>query len=112
MTRLSDTCAAPGCDNPITRTGRPGRPQRYCSPTCRHATNKATATGHVVVEIDHEPMPDNTRPTGRVWTVQLRRADHTVIIATELGRPSADHLANQIRDLLNPPPTAHRAAID
>ena len=57
-------------------------------------------------------MNDDSRPTGRIWVVRLRRARHTVVIATELDRPSADHLAGQIDGLLNPRQQADRAAID
>jgi hypothetical protein len=76
------TCAAPGCDEHVVRTGR-GR-----------------AGVHVVVEVDHQPTPDNERPTGRVWIVRLRRGTQSVVIAAELGRPSADLLAGQLNELL------------
>jgi hypothetical protein len=55
---------------------------------------------HVVVEVDHEPTPDEERPAGRIWLVRLRRGDQAVVIAAELGRPSADHLAGQLNSLL------------
>ena len=48
--------------------------------------------------------PADERPTGRVWSVQLRRGTHTVVVATELGRPSAENLAAQIGALLNDRP--------
>lgn len=106
----TETCAASGCDQPVTRGGR-GRPRIYCSPACRPGQPRPGA-GPLVVEVDHEPTPDHTRPTGRIWLVRLRRSGHTVVIATELGRPSADHLANQIDALLKPHPPAQRAAMD
>ena len=114
--RQTITCAASGCDTPITHGGR-GRPRIYCTPACRPNATRPTARtsatqGALTVEVDHEPVPDNTRPTGRIWKVQLQRAGRTVIIATDLGRPSADHLANQIGELLNHRQQAHRAAID
>jgi len=114
--RPTITCAAPGCDTPITRGGR-GRPRIYCTPACRPNATRPTARtsatqAGVTVQVDHEPVPDDTRPTGRIWKVQLRRAGRTVVIATDLGRPSADHLANQINGLLNPHQQAHRGAID
>ena len=106
------TCAAPGCDRPVTRGG-PGRPRIYCTPACRpNATRATAATGSLTVHVDHEPVPDDTRPTGRIWKVQLQRAGRTVVIATDLGRPSADHLASQISELLNPSQQAHGGAID
>ena len=106
------TCAAPGCNGPITRGGR-GRPRIYCTPACRpNALRHADARDSLTVVVDHEPVPEHTRPTGRIWKVQLQRAGRTVIIATGLGRPSADHLANQIDALLNPRQQAHGAAID
>lgn len=110
--RQTITCAAPGCDTPITRGGR-GRPRIYCTPACRpNATRPTAARGGLTVEVDHEPVPDHTRPTSRIWKVQLQRAGRIVIIATDLGRPSADHLATQIDALLNPHQQAHRGAID
>lgn len=102
-------CAAPGCTNPVVRP-RTGRPPTYCSPACRPSAR--TTTGHLVVEVDHEPTPDDARPTGRIWMVRLRRGSRSVIIAAELGRPSADHLAGQIGKLLSPEPRAKKAAIE
>jgi hypothetical protein len=98
MTEQPTICAAPGCDNEVVRRPR-GRPALYCSPQCRPAWRGRTGV-HVVVEVDHEPTPDDERPTGRIWLVRLRRADQTVVIAAELGRPSADHLADQLNDIL------------
>lgn len=110
--RATVTCAAPGCDRPVTRGG-PGRPRIYCTPACRpNATRATAATASLTVEVNHEPVPDGIRPTGRIWKVQLQRAGRTVVIATDLGRPSADHLANQIDGLLNPSQQAHGGAID
>ena len=98
-------CAAEGCTNAVPqRTGR-GRPFIYCSPACR-----PTAAKHhrapLEVDVDHAPTPADERPAGRVWSVQLRRGTHTVVVATELGRPSAENLAAQISLLLSDrPPT-------
>ena len=87
-------CAAPGCTTPLARRHRRGRPPRYCSPTCQRRANRPH------VEVDHEPT--DTRPAGRVWLVRLHRGGRSVIIARELGRPSADYLAQQITDVLTP----------
>ena len=92
-------CAAPGCDEAVVRTTNRGRPQIYCSPACRPAGRGRTGV-HVIVEVDHEPTPDNERPSGRVWLVRLRRGTQSVVIAVELGRPSADFLAGQLNELL------------
>lgn len=54
------------------------------------------------MEVDHEPVEDGARPVGRVWLVRLRRGNRQVVVAAELGRPSADHLANQIADVVSP----------
>jgi hypothetical protein len=93
------TCAAPGCENPLPSRSGPGRPALYCTPECRPAARGRSGV-HVVVEVDHEPTPDDERPAGRIWLVRLRRGDQTVVIAAELGRPSADHLAGQLNSLL------------
>jgi len=92
-------CAAPGCDHALPPRSGPGRPALYCSPECRPAARGRSGV-HVVVEVDHEPTPDEERPAGRIWLVRLRRGDQAVVIAAELGRPSADHLASQLNSLL------------
>jgi hypothetical protein len=66
----------------------------------------------VIVEVDHTPTPDNERPTGRVWLVRMRRGTRTVVIAAELGRPSADHLAAQLNELLATRRRAKGAAME
>lgn len=104
-------CAAPGCDELVTRHQARGRPAIYCSPSCRPAA-RGRAGVRVVVEVDHEPTPDNERPTGRVWLVRMRRGMRSVVIAAELGRPSADHLAAQLNELLDTRRRAKGAAIE
>ena len=98
-------CAAEGCTNVVPKRMGRGRPFIYCAPTCR-----PTAPKHhpppLEVEVEHEPTPADERPTGRVWSVQLRRGTHTVVVATELGRPSAENLAAQINVLLDDQPRA------
>ncbi len=95
-------CAAEGCTNTVPdRVGR-GRPFLYCSTTCRPTSAKAHQKAFSV-EVDHEPTLPDERPVGRVWSVRLRRGERYVVIATELGRPSAENLAAQINDLLDGP---------
>jgi hypothetical protein len=53
------------------------------------------------VEVDSENEEGAGRPTGRVWLVRLRRGKDEVVVANELGRPSADHLAGQISQLID-----------
>ncbi len=67
--------------------------------------------GRLTVEVDHDPVEDGARPAGRVWLVRLRRGSRQVVVATELGRPSADHLAEQIADVVSPK-RARGAAMD
>lgn len=66
----------------------------------------------VLVEVDHAPTPDNERPTGRVWLVRMHRGTLSVVIAAELGRPSADHLAGQLNELLATRRRAKGAAME
>ncbi len=107
MTHLSSRhetrCAAPGCTNIVVRGAR-GRPPVYCSPGCRAAAHRKRggSAEPLTVEVDHGSTSAKQRPAGRVWLVRLRRGDRAVIIATGLGRPSADHLAYQITQLLHP----------
>lgn len=112
--RHEATCAAPACTNLITRGAR-GRPAIYCSPACRSATyriHRRRSDEPVVVEVDHGSTSAKGRPAGRVWMVRLRRGQRSVIVAIGLGRPSADHLAGQISDLLEPSEPAQGGAID
>lgn len=95
-------CAAPGCTNPVIANPR-GRPATYCSPNCR-SSNKRTSRPRrpqrLTVEVDHAPTQSNQRPAGRIWMVRLRRGQRCVVVADGLGRPSAEHLANQITELI------------
>jgi hypothetical protein len=112
--RHETRCAAPGCTEPVTQTGR-GRPALYHSPACRAAAYRATRHDRgapLTVEVDHGSTSAKNRPTGRVWLVRLRRGDRAVIVAAGLGRPSADHLAHQINQLLHPTPLAKGDAIE
>ncbi len=104
-------CAAPGCEKPLPERSGRGRPALYCSPECRPA-GRGRSGVHVVVEVDHEPTPDDERPAGRVWLVRLRRGDQAVVIAAELGGPSADHLAGQLNGLLATRRRSKGASID
>lgn len=97
---ITSTCQAPGCANPVAQTSRRGRPTAYCSPACRPSSHKARPPRRITVEIDHEPTKTGSRPAGRVWSVQLSRGTKSVVVASGLGRPSADHLAGQLRELL------------
>jgi len=103
-------CAAADCDNPVPRRSGRGRPFLYCSPACR-----PTAQQHshrLGVQINHESTESGERPSGRVWSVALHRGTKSVIVATELGRPSAEHLAAQISELLTAHPSTQGVAID
>jgi hypothetical protein len=64
------------------------------------------------VEVDCEGDQKAGRPAGRVWLVRMRRGTAEVIVANELGRPSADHLAAQIAELLSPSRRAPGAAME
>jgi hypothetical protein len=92
-------CAGPDCENTLPDYAGMGRPRLFCSPQCR-PTN-VTRGGTLNVEVDYEGEECAGRPTGRVWLVRLRRGSDEVVIANELGRPSADHLASQISRLID-----------
>ena len=51
------------------------------------------------IEVDHELDEDGSRPAGRVWLVRMRRSRREVVVASDLGRPSAGHLADLIGPL-------------
>jgi len=56
----------------------------------------------LVVEVDHPDASADGRAPPRVWTVRLRRGKQIVVIAENLGWPSANALAGQLDDLLRP----------
>jgi hypothetical protein len=105
-------CAQPGCPNPVIRPARRGRPPIYCSPACRARAQRRPADGPILVEVDHGSLSAQGRPAGRVWLVRLRRGHHAVIVASGLGRTTADSLAAQITTVLHPQSTTPGAAID
>ena len=106
----SPTCAGPGCGRPLVRKAR-GRPPLYCSTGCRHAAYRKAPELRLVVELDAEGGDATGRPTGHVWLVRLRRGERSVEVATGLGRPSAEYLARQLRDLIEQPPLAEGGAM-
>jgi hypothetical protein len=91
-------CAAPDCTNPVPRRVGPGRPFRYCSPECRPSPRRPG----ILVEVDHPDESPDGRPVQRVWTVRLRRGRHVVVIADDLGWPSANALVGALNELLRP----------
>jgi len=93
-------CAADGCDNEVPATQRPGRPFLYCSPACRPSFIGRGAG--VTVAVGHEPTPDDARPSGRIFFVELRNGKHRVVVASEIGRPSAEDLARRVNEVLHP----------
>lgn len=106
--RDENRCASPGCANTVPRNPR-GRPRLYCTPACRtaaHRQHHPDAGQQLHVEVDHGSSSSRGRPAGHVWLVRLRRGQLQTVLAIGLGRPSAEHLAQQIRDVINPPPLA------
>ena len=106
-------CARPGCPEPVIRNPV-GRPRLYCSPACRAETYRQAhpaAREPLIVEVDHGSTSSRGRPAGQVWLVRLRRGSQQAILAVGLGRPSAEYLAAQIRDVIDPPPLATPANI-
>lgn len=97
-------CAAPHCDTPLTPNPR-GRPAIYCSPACRPSGRRPAIT----VDITHPDISPDGRPAQRVWTVTLRRGSTTVVIATDLGWPSAIALATAMATALDDLLTPRRA---
>lgn len=101
-------CANPGCDNPLPAPNHTGRPAIYCSPACRKrrrhppAGKSDDSVGDaIVVELDHPATSTDGRPPQRIWTLRLRRRQHSVTIAEGLGWPTANALAQQLRHLLD-----------
>jgi hypothetical protein len=99
--RRPTRCTAPGCHVALPDYNGRGRPRLYCCARCRSAGRAAARHATLNVEVDHTGGDDAGRPIGRVWLVRLRRGTETVTVATELGRPTADHLAGQIAQLID-----------
>ena len=97
-TEPATSCAAPGCDRPVPRHAGRGRPAIYCSPACRPARRHT----RLAVELHNPDTSPDGRPAERVWTVRLRRGTRVVVIANDLGWPSANALARELTDLLQP----------
>ena len=88
-------------DGPTTHPGRRTAARR----DPRHNTDQP-----LHAEVDHGSTSAKGQLPGRVWLVRLRRDNHAVIIATGLARPSAEHLADQINQLIHPLDTHPRHA--
>ena len=113
MTPTPTTCAAPGCDRPVPRSHRPGRPPIYCSADCRPTRARAPVRrADVLVEVEHPDVSPDGRPAERVWTVRLRRGQRVVVVAEDLGWPTANALARELNDLLFANPLHEGVAID
>ncbi len=57
----------------------------------------------VTVEIDIGSASTRGRPPDRAWLLRLRRGDRQVITTIGLSRTAAEHLAEQVIDLLADP---------
>ena len=62
----------------------------------------------VTVEIDTGSSTSRGRPPGQAWLIRLRRGNRSVITTIGLSRTTADHLAQQITDLLAEPDALDR----
>ncbi len=91
-----------------TRAPQPPRPapDLLHPPPAAPPAHRHDARQPLHVEIVTASTSSRGRPAGHVWLIRLRRGPHQVTLAVGLGRPSADHLARQIRDVINPPPLA------
>jgi len=97
-------CCTPGCDGVLPPQATTGRPARYCSAACRmraHRQRHTRPEPAVTVEVDMGSASSRGRRPESAWLVRLRRDQRTVIVTIGLSRPGADHLAEQIRDLLS-----------
>lgn len=93
-------CAAPDCDEPLP-ANRTGRPARYCSPACRtRAYRVRPGNEPVTVEVDIGSASSRGRRPENAFLVRLRRGQRSLVIAIGLPRMAAEHLAEQIAELL------------
>ena len=86
----------------ITAALDAGGPSLSCPPP--QPTRRGNpAMQPITVEIDTGSASARGRPPDRIWLVRLRRANRHVITTIGLSRISAEHLAEHITDVLNPP---------
>ncbi|MDQ6839330.1 MAG: hypothetical protein M3137_13640 [Actinomycetota bacterium] len=57
----------------------------------------------IAVEVDTGSASARGRPPDRIWLVRLRRGERSIITTIGLSRTSAEHLAEQITNLLAEP---------
>ncbi len=57
----------------------------------------------ITVEIDVGSASTRGRPPDRIWLLRLRRGERQVITTIGLSRTSAEHLAEQVSNLLADP---------
>lgn len=96
-------CAAPGCPN-LIKPAATGRPARYCGDTCRvRAYRQRPRPVPAIAEVLMGSATSRDRHPDTAWLTQLRRGEHTVILATGLRRRDADRLADQVNELLARP---------
>ena len=82
-------CAADGCENPVVRSRRPGRPAIYCSPDCRPSRIAGPGPAVAVEVAQDDEHDDDGITAGRNWVVRLQRGHDSVTIGRDLGRFSA-----------------------
>ena len=101
-THDATTCSALDCDNTLAQRAT-GRPARFCSNACRtrfHRHQQLRLHSPVTVEVDGGSASSRGRLAERGWLVRLRRDDRSVVVTIGLSRIGAEHLAEQISDLL------------
>src|SRR5947208_1892707 len=103
----------PAASSPISPAATPTaarKPGCAAGPARRPSRQPRSST--VYIEIDHPASSSDGRAVERLWTVRLRRGDRAVLIADNLGWPSANALAHELVDLLTPHAQNRGAAID
>lgn len=93
-------CQAPGCEVLFDITTARGRPRLYCSAACRPSRRSRSAPAEITVEVVADTSSDVPPSATRHFTVRLRRAEKTVVVANDVGRFSAALLAEDLRLLL------------
>lgn len=107
---MSATCAAEGCSNQVVRRqGQVGRPPIYCSPRCRPSGGQRQG---LVVELAHHEVDDDVSPVTIGWMVSLRRGTRHAVLASCLGRFSAELLVREICDVIGTQCTTREAPIE
>ncbi len=97
---ISKICERQGCDQ-ILPEHCIGRPQRYCSATCRMAAHRQRKRGPIRAEVHFGSATTRSRPEERSQMVKLLRDNEELIVTFGQTRDAAERLTARLNEFLN-----------